>query len=406
MKLLYLLLLVISFRTNSYAQDGWLQIHPGTVSWYDASSENIIFVLSNGNLQRSLDGGNSWEIISEWPKTEHLDGQYYDTSISTSPIRFGSVTHGLRTRLIRIDVEQLSEHSLSTVDEVTTDGGITWIATLSRSSSDLPTDVAFFEPSTWMIYRKQGIYDPTVPAPERGFAISTDGGMNWNETKEGLSFHSQFIALHPNALFLAAYLSALVSSDLGATWHTIDHGIDRALTPTVLYHKRRDTTFISTDEGKTWTFRLDSLSVRWTNQKGIVYASAGYRPERTFFRSLDTGRTYWELPHFQEKDRITLFDTNLMYALHDGALLKSVSGGQTLSVKSVTDRSHSLKYLVDRNTVSVSEEVQWFDLLGRSYPLEGTSNGQGWMTYRIDHLPRGLYLLQSKTSSTTIILNQ
>lgn len=408
MRLRYLLLLLTCFATDSYAQDGWFQIHSGHVSWYDAPSENTIFVISNNTLRRSLDGGNTWQVMSQWPKLQVVEEDQFHRIIAiTTPVRFGSATHGLRTRLTQIKVQPRTDYSSYSLEEVTTDGGVTWTQTLSREASDVPTGAVFFEPSTWMTFRKEGDFEVIVPTPQPCFAVSTDGGMLWEVTTEGVAqYHRRFITPRPDLLFTASSQSSSVSTDSGATWKELPYGIEMALTPTMLYNKLADTTFISTDDGNTWTREVDSLHVRWTNGKGLVYASVESDQSETFFRSLDTGKTYEKLLHFQFKDSITLFDTNSMYALHNGVLLKSISGGRTLSVKNANDPSHSLKYHIDRNTVSVSEEVQWFDLLGRSYTLDATNNGQGWMSYRIDNLPRGMYLLQSRTSSITIMLNQ
>lgn len=109
----------------------------------------------------------------------------------------------------------------------------------------------------------------TIAGTDRGIFISRDAGTNWQPTTQCVGTEVRVLCLTAQAgrVFAGTHQhGVLVSSDDGATWQTMNHGLtDRHIRSllaagTDLYAGTdRQGVFVSTDAGATWTNRRAGL---------------------------------------------------------------------------------------------------------------------------------------------------
>ena len=102
MRELFVFLGVLALAGSSYAQDGWFRIHPKNVYRYWAPSGDTLYATTQLGLERTTDGGQHWEFISNFPDGYSSESEYYEESEAISDIHFFSSSRGIRTWLHRV----------------------------------------------------------------------------------------------------------------------------------------------------------------------------------------------------------------------------------------------------------------------------------------------------------------
>jgi photosystem II stability/assembly factor-like uncharacterized protein len=235
----------------------------------------VIFTVGLNGVLRSLDGGDSWRIMTSWDMTEpkdiaidpnapdHVyialpDGIGVSTDQGSSWKRMDS---GIRRKYTQsIVVDRTSEGRLVAGTEkgifLSEDGAGTW--TLAQPADATVTDV------------DQSPHDPNVflaTTQENGVLLSTDGALSWHQLDGLTSAHTihngDFDATDPDRLAVCGWtIGVQVSEDGGKTWTARNDGlpstdvwrvaIDPDISGRLYCSPHQNAVFISDDFGLTW----------------------------------------------------------------------------------------------------------------------------------------------------------
>jgi photosystem II stability/assembly factor-like uncharacterized protein len=240
------------YKTTSGGET-WRRLDPGAQTFsvwdlvVDPRNGKVMYaLLSGGPIRRSSDGGATWTDLS--PETLstrvlRIDPQHPDILYATaqnSSVLLKSTDEGetwtrigqglaARPQLLRLVIDPRSPQTLYITQAgvglgqdfvKSTDGGETW-APLQRELD---------QSLLMLIGIAPGRTRPVLfGAQDQRLYRSTNGGLSWSETKEGLpdmsigSFVS--IASTPGALLLSTYVGVFRSTDGGASWSPSSRGL-------------------------------------------------------------------------------------------------------------------------------------------------------------------------------------
>ncbi len=236
---------------------------------------NVIFTAGLNGVLRSVDGGESWRIMTSWDMTEPkdiaIDPNAPDHVYIALPDGIGvSIDHGeswnrmdsgIRNKYTQsIVVDRTSEGRLVAGTEkgiyLSEDGAETW--TLAHPADATVTDV------------DQSPHDPGVflaTTQENGILLSNDGARSWRPLDGLTSAHTlhngDFDATDPDRLVVCGWaIGVQVSEDGGKTWNARNDGLpstnvwrvafDPDISGRLYCSPHQDAVYISDDFGLTW----------------------------------------------------------------------------------------------------------------------------------------------------------
>ncbi len=209
---------------------GWPNLRGAAVA-VDPHSLQIVFLASGNGVLRSLDGGATWRVTTDWRICEVLDvaldpltpgrvvaasayglWQSPDAGETWTPLPPAAAhPNATFTPALVLDARQPGRIVIGTEDGLfeSRDDGQTWQGlgprVAVRALAQSPAD-----PDVWL-----------AGTDGHGVLLSTDGGATWSAHADGATVYA--VALDPadaDRLAAVGYGAALwVSSDRGATWH-------------------------------------------------------------------------------------------------------------------------------------------------------------------------------------------
>ena len=353
-----------SWRTLNLSASQWVD---GIVLAVGLDDGSWFVHLENDGLYRSTDRGAQWERIIEGIPDAHNEAlvliddarlfscMHDQLRLSSDGGQTWESCAGVFDRIrgvVRRDHYYMLAWSWSTLYR-STDQGVSW--------APLTT------PDMKLIYQLLALEDGTLLAnADARLLRSTDAGMTWTESMEGLSYPGYPLLMdnRPDATLLTCVGSgARRSDDYGATWSRVDAPDRSGLSGPFLY--ARDGTmyafdlqpdgmcrvYRSTDGGASWRIRgiiPASVGLRSVSQESMTEGSAGLilaDREGVILRSTDEGVTWQQLggliPEMQagaSLQKLQAFehpDDNIILAAASGpagGLFRSTDGGSSWSV--------------------------------------------------------------------------
>ncbi|OGO51279.1 MAG: hypothetical protein A2148_00295 [Chloroflexi bacterium RBG_16_68_14] len=282
-------------------------------------------------LLRTLDGGGSWELM-----TEGLPQRI-------GRLSFLDDTHGWAIGRISCD----QNDCLGAILE-TRDGGLNWTESFFPLGSFV--DVTFVtDLEGWALMR-----DTEAPPYRFSLAHTIDAGLTWTfELVGGLSAYQPSLTVGEGITYLTGNDLALSSADGGVTWQTMEHPAI-AFDSTSFLDGRlghavgRQTLYRTSDGGRTW--RALSRSLAFHAIVRFIDANVGVIAERergasgalTVGRTTDGGSTWEEVHRTDDQSlgfprKIYLEDEQRGWILMDAGLLITSDGGATWQERRFAD---------------------------------------------------------------------
>ncbi len=231
---------------------GWENISIFGIDVDPVSEGQRIFAAAGNGVLRSLDGGASWKIVTDWQLTECQTVVIDTTDVQTVYVTssFGTwksmdngdswteLTAGLSPTSLTFNsclIIKPSDHDvlyLGTADGllVSNDGGTTWdrLGMTGREIHDL--QVAPYDENLML-----------CSTDEAGVYLSRDGGMVWRQINMGLKGRAIYsVAIDPNTpgtFYAGGFLCGVSkTTDYGRTWEGLDNEItDKTVRDLAIY---------------------------------------------------------------------------------------------------------------------------------------------------------------------------
>ncbi len=338
--------------------------------WYNNTiavcpNDPNLLLVGGGDLERTTDGGNTWEL--NLTKYVELHGDYHAITWGTGQLVYVGHDGGIST---------------------SQDNGLTWNTNLNN----LPlTQYYNFDVSQ---------QDPNYifgGAQDNGVSGTTDGGATWNWY---LCCDGSGVSINPgNTLNVFAIQNGkrYSTTDAGKNWQEIDNGILGAskirtdgVSPPVLFSNAGPYVYQSNNLGVDW-FKLNStqfasgllnldVSVE-TSPHAIIYASLDLDPPSAAQKLKVYDNNTWEerstgFPYYQKVRSVTTSPTNTLIAY---ACMNGFSAGQ--KIFKTTDRGVTWTNITgDLPDIPISYVIPHPSLsnilfLGTEYGCFKTTNG-------------------------------
>lgn len=294
MKRIFTYIFLFTLFLNSYTQNpgNWEILNEGKGYFgnIDFVSDDVGFMVTNGNFLKTVDGGDTWDFVSQIS-----DGEALISDWGAFYIDFTSEYHGWALSQPNYKLYQILN---------TTDGGYTW--QIQKESTD------------FRFRSMQVVSDSVVLAWDQQLVTkTTDGGKNWIDITpdvSGLTFNSVWFTT-PDTGFIACIESSILkTSDGGNNWTEIRMPGFRHLDQLKFFNgsqayvlAERGRYFIaSSDTFKTWTTcdldsaiiysyaLLDENTIFAVNRNHPTYGSE-YPVDGGIMYSADAGLTWQAL---------------------------------------------------------------------------------------------------------------
>ena len=379
----------------------------------DSMNTETIYTISStwgsgGGVYKTIDGGNTWNKITNWPGLMN-----YKSNIEVSWL-----TPSRRVNTIAIDSTNIKRIYVGTSRYIyrSDDGGNTWKQLISKEVSN----------GKW-IHRGINVFghtrivgiDPNnqnrlyIGTADHGLVKSDDNGKSWSYSTKGMKYQDDVFdivvdqkksnivyVINVKSLKIAGFA---ISYDFGETWTQRNNGLpDDTLFYTILLNPETNIIFIggqdgiykSVDEGKNWIKKSNGLP-----QNGTVYKLLyNHEENKSLYAALDDGLyksndigDNWFKTHKTNMKIATLvidpYNPKCIYAgvvrskSNPGGVYKSVNGGNTwiqvLSVK----RGIEAIAIVPTNPVAiyaVSNDQQYHDESCGEGIFRSVDNGKTW----------------------------
>jgi len=307
-----------------------------------------IIYLAAGDLYRSMDGGETWEILTHLAFREIVinpdqpdimygaawDDLYKSTNGGETWV---GINFGQASKSISMDAVSRNTIYVASYDDgvyKSTNGGDSW-TTVTPVVGEYKIKCHPTIPNTLYL----SVWDPWV------FYRSTNGGQSWTEVRNYPFQDVAFDTENPDILYAIDLSGGYQSRDRGVTWDTIlDFGgdslaIGRSSTLNTLYYGTARGVFKSMDSGATWNsmnFGLQNscscLAVSPTELNTVYVGDAG----SNLFKTTDGGINWswisraWYFLAMHDLE-IKPDKTGTIFVGTNSDLLKSVDDGKSWS---------------------------------------------------------------------------
>jgi len=356
-KTVYLVCCQLLVATLSFGQNNWQWLNPRPsgfacikVAFTDANTGYILN--ANGDLIKTVDQGNSWNIIKNFPNADCMDIKDATGVIgTTSGQLFASQDDGNTWAAIRADtadrflfVNIVSQDSffVSTANGniyATGDRGLTWSARKCVAPIEC---ITFLNSMTGY-----------VGSNNSGILRTDDGGRTWKVLSQVNYFPSDISAIHfPNrdtGYAFRGYDSMLITHDGGNTWTGYDARVLEApvaidfVSPSIGFlGGPGGTLYRSMDGGVTWAYTGPPQNAKYAHD---IY-SLSFVSEGTGFavgflgqiwKTTDTGSTWTSYSATYTPIEGASFGSPAVgYAVNWNNILKTTDSGRTWDTLSLT----------------------------------------------------------------------
>ncbi|WP_242929171.1 YCF48-related protein [Pontibacter vulgaris] len=312
-----------------------------------------------GKILKTIDGGESWYITES---VNSIPSDYFTIHFVNSKVGFASKQHNTIVK--------------------TTDGGETWTPLSNRLVPDaayslyfLNENVGFFAGDNGAIHKTTdgghtwqwisfqnaridatSIYGIHFINVNVGYATgargrivkTTDGGITW--TEYAFTYNNIGDMAFPSSTTGYALGSELYkTTDKGATWKTVNTGLDESMnyyrlaqffsadTGYVVAHEgfysnSIDQLFRTNDGGNTWTklslhtYGIRISSIYFLNNR-IGYVCTDSYSGNGFLKTVDGGKTWQRISSFTGATKMHFIDVNNGFAILNGDLYRTTNGG-------------------------------------------------------------------------------
>lgn len=301
------------YATNQWDNYTWINPLPqgNTLNAVVFADENIVFAAgNNGTVLRSIDKGDSWEILNTNVSTKLLGLHFLNT-------QFG-VASGIEGTVI-----------------VTTNGGNSW-SDISPNSTEILYDVHFTDEQTGIVCGSAGNIFRTI-----------DGGTSWQSLNYGseLDLFSIEFPTNDTGYIVGGNLSGYIlkSTDKGMSWTIIDsipynelRTIDCINADTIYIAGESGYIGMSTNGGYDWIQLVNSYGLHRIDDIHFINKQTGFCCTRygAVLRTVDGGNDWVEM---NTPDNSELYSTgsnsedNVIIVGKWGFMIRSTDHGTSFS---------------------------------------------------------------------------
>ena len=385
----------------------------------DIKKPDTIYTISTtwgmgGGVYRSLNGGESWEVITRWDNTIKPPWKA-GANVESSWLKRSSKVNG-----IAIDPGNSNRIFIGTSRYIykTEDSGGAWKQLISRKVTD----------NTWT-HRGINLFghtrvvgiDPIDPnklyigTADHGLVKSVDGGRSWKESVRGMKYKDNVLDMvidynDPGTIYVIngkvgfRVAGVAKSYDYGENWTQINDGLRKSMYYTILldsensnmlYAGGKGGVFRTENGGKKWIFKgLKPLTVRklvfHPQDSHVMFAATN----KGLYKTVDSGDS-WRRTHLTDMNLYTLIidpkrpDTIYAGAVQDGrrnlqgGVFKSLDSGKRWK-KVLHARKIESMALVPTSPIvlyAVSNDHQYHDESSGEGVFRSIDGGESWESF-------------------------